>query len=277
MSKAKFLDKGRITPLTIIASFLGVAETVTGVVATQVSDGVQIAMTVFVVGFPVLVLAAFFAILWNRPWVFYSPAEYGGHDAKTYVDAMRQRGVPTAIADKITTAESKPEDEEPRFSLIDSLIDEPVRQHLILMDEQKTRIPFSGFFGPRYEIGSGLAFASGSISGQELCKNLNGTELIELSTDGPSVVLTDIGHRFAKWLVNNERKAAFMKSDLGGWGQRPEGWPPEFQSVFNRPPGPHFGMPRPQTPDTPTPQATSPTTEEKLADPIPQTGSGIAA
>ena len=57
---------------------------------TQTVGGVQLALTVFVLGFPLGVAAAFFLILWSRPWVFYSPGEYGDTDVGHYVDALAQ-------------------------------------------------------------------------------------------------------------------------------------------------------------------------------------------
>src|SRR5437588_4659160 len=62
-------------PLWIISLFLTLTETVAGIAATQVSGGIQIAFTAFAVALPVLVAAAFFYILWNRPEVLYPPDE----------------------------------------------------------------------------------------------------------------------------------------------------------------------------------------------------------
>jgi hypothetical protein len=73
-----------LTPLWIVSLFLTLTETVLGVAVTQTVGGVQIALTVFVLGFP------FFLILWSRPWVFYSPGEYGDTDVGRYVDALAQ-------------------------------------------------------------------------------------------------------------------------------------------------------------------------------------------
>ncbi len=79
-----------MTPLWIVSLFLTLTETVLGVAVTQTVGGVQVALTVFVLGFPLAVAAAFFLILWSRPWVFYSPGEYGDTDVGRYVDALAQ-------------------------------------------------------------------------------------------------------------------------------------------------------------------------------------------
>src|SRR4051794_33039024 len=55
--------KGILTPLSIIALFLTFSETVLGIAVTQTSGSIQVALTCFVTSFPVLVAAAFFAIL----------------------------------------------------------------------------------------------------------------------------------------------------------------------------------------------------------------------
>jgi len=79
-----------VTPLWIVSLFLTLTETVLGIAVIQTVGGVQIALTVFVLTFPLGVAAAFFVILWSRPWVFYSPAEYGDTDVGRYVDALAQ-------------------------------------------------------------------------------------------------------------------------------------------------------------------------------------------
>jgi hypothetical protein len=70
-----------------VSLILTLTETVLGVAVTQTGDVVQVALTVFVLAVPLAVGAAFFLILWSRPWVFYSPAEYGSTDVGRYVFA----------------------------------------------------------------------------------------------------------------------------------------------------------------------------------------------
>lgn len=81
-----------ITPLWIIALFVSLTETVLGTAVIKTSGGIQVALTIFVVLFPVFIAVVFFAILWNRPYVLYPPTEYGSEtNINSYVSAMQQR------------------------------------------------------------------------------------------------------------------------------------------------------------------------------------------
>lgn len=79
-----------MTPLLVISLFISLTETVLGIGVIQTTGGIQIALTVFVIVFPLLIATAFFVILWNRNYVFYSPNEYGQQDVKQYVEAMQK-------------------------------------------------------------------------------------------------------------------------------------------------------------------------------------------
>lgn len=83
--------RGRTTPLWVISLFLGLTQTVVTVGVTRTDGTVQAVLAVFVVLFPVLIAGGFFAILWNRPQVFYSPGEYGNQDPLKFAEAMRYR------------------------------------------------------------------------------------------------------------------------------------------------------------------------------------------
>lgn len=228
----------RVTPLWIVAAFVTLTEAVLGIAVTQVTGGVQIALTGFVIVFALLVSGAFFFILWNRPYVFYSPAEYGGTDPKHFVDAMRGI-VPDQIVERVRDAEAKPKDDSAQFALMDSLIDEAVRQHLLLMHDKKVKIPITDYWGGRFETGKGDgSWMSGTISGREIAKRLGGSGLVTIEPSGPSVQLTDMGDRFAAWLAINGRRNDFYTSHLGGWGtpKRPDAWPGELFHGMGVPP-----------------------------------------
>lgn len=78
-----------LSPLWVIALFISLTETVITVGVLHTSDGVQLALTIFVLLFPLLIAGLFFFILWNKSWVLYSPAEYGtGTEVKDYVREM---------------------------------------------------------------------------------------------------------------------------------------------------------------------------------------------
>src|SRR3954453_7337915 len=88
VSKAASKER-RLTPLWIISIFVGLTETVLGVTVANVSNiGIQTALTAFVIAFPLLIAAAFFGILWSRPWVYYSPGEYAGIDPTKFVETL---------------------------------------------------------------------------------------------------------------------------------------------------------------------------------------------
>ena len=81
--------RSAMTPLWVISLFVSLCEVVAGLAVTQATGGVQVTLTVFVVSFPVLVAAAFFSILWKKPYVFYPPTEFGaGTNVSEYVQAL---------------------------------------------------------------------------------------------------------------------------------------------------------------------------------------------
>ncbi len=79
------------TPLWVISLFVPLTEVMSGIAATQTSGSIQVALTAFVIAFPLLIAGAFFAFLWFRPHHLYAPSEYQGTKVKEYVDAMRRR------------------------------------------------------------------------------------------------------------------------------------------------------------------------------------------
>ncbi|HEX8773715.1 MAG TPA: hypothetical protein VF735_08890 [Pyrinomonadaceae bacterium] len=80
-----------LTPLWVVSLFVSLTETVLGIGVIQTTGGIQIALTVFVMIFPLLIAGAFFGILWHKPYVFYSPSEYAQQDVRQYVEAMQSR------------------------------------------------------------------------------------------------------------------------------------------------------------------------------------------
>ena len=217
--------KGRITPLWIIAAFVTLTEATLGYAVTKTTDGVQIALTVFVIIFAFLVAVAFFLILWQRPFVFYSPSEYGGVDPKSFIDAIH-RSVSPKVAEQVELVrmvEKDPEDKNAQYNLVNSLIDPVIRQHIILMYERNVEFPYSEYstIGHRYSLGTRHKhLANGVFRAEDFVKTLEGTKFVELGQrNGIMVRLTDEGKRFAAWLIKNGHKEDFLQTPIGGWGE----------------------------------------------------------
>jgi hypothetical protein len=93
--------KSGMTPLWVISLFVTLTETILGVGVIQTSDGIQVSLTVFVLVFPVLVASAFFGILWLKPYVLYSPYEFGtAAEAATFIEAISRDA--KKIQEKVT-------------------------------------------------------------------------------------------------------------------------------------------------------------------------------
>jgi hypothetical protein len=215
--------RGRITPLWIIAAFVSLTEATLGYAVTKTTAGVQISLTVFVISFALLVAAGFFVILWHRPFVFYSPSEYGGVDPKGFIDAIK-KSVSPRVAEQVElvrSIEKDPQDKDAQYNLINSLLDSTIRQHMILMHEKAVEIPYSDMFGHQYKLGTkNKHMAHGMFQPGDFVRKLEGTKFVELAQHhGIKIRLTDEGKRFASWLTTNGQKDDFMDTPLGGWGE----------------------------------------------------------
>lgn len=253
---------GKITPLWIVAAFVTLTEAVLGYAITKTEGGVQIALTVFVICFALLVFGAFFLVLWFKPYVFYPPSEYFDGDPKKFVEAMRPPE--NRVADQIQLAQkagNEPENRDALFGVMDSLIDDVHRQLLILMHQDSVELPFINYFGASYEVARrNGSWASGGLNAQEFAKKLDGTNLLQIRASGPSVSLTQLGHEFAAWLLSGGRRADYLATPFGGWGERmvPEGMPPGFldRKAPVRPPVPTQAPPVPDPVPSPLAQTT---------------------
>jgi hypothetical protein len=83
-----------INPLWIISIFFSFTEVALGYVVFNTTGGIQIALTCFVIGFPILVAAAFFALLWFRPEHLYAPKDFGSDESflRSIADARKAGG-----------------------------------------------------------------------------------------------------------------------------------------------------------------------------------------
>lgn len=76
-------------PLSLFGLFLSLCQVTIGVAAVQTSGWVQGLFAVFAVVFPLVVLAAFFAVLWDRPQKLYPPGDYNeGTPVGTYTQEV---------------------------------------------------------------------------------------------------------------------------------------------------------------------------------------------
>jgi hypothetical protein len=67
-------------PLTIIAVFAGLAETLATVALVQLPSEIQIVFVYFVMAFPTCIVFLFFWILYHKNFVLYAPSDYQNQD-----------------------------------------------------------------------------------------------------------------------------------------------------------------------------------------------------
>lgn len=70
-----------INPLWIISLFFSFSELALGYAVFNTTGGIQVALTCFVITFPILVAASFFALLWFRPEHLYAPRDFTNDEA----------------------------------------------------------------------------------------------------------------------------------------------------------------------------------------------------
>ncbi len=210
------MHPSKLSPLWIISIFVTFTEAVLGYAVTKTDSWIQGALAVFVMLFAIGIASAFFYILWHKPYHFYSPSDFGNISPKDFVDAIQ--GAP--VVQQAAKVASNPTDTTAVYQLIDNIIDNTFKQHLILMAEKNALFPYVPF-GHTYQHGTrGKGWATGGFRGDEFLRKLNGTGFIELVTKDatPMLRITEKGKEFVKWLIANGRKDEFYASPLGGWG-----------------------------------------------------------
>jgi len=212
---------GRITPLWIVATFVSLTEVALAYAVTQTKDWVQGILTVFVVLFALGVASAFFYILWHRPYVFFSPSEYGDIDPTTYIQTIRE--VSPQIAALAESVEENPTSEDAKFALIDGMAEKPVCLAVIAMHESGRDLSK----GAKYVFGNK---DMGGGAGQLFWfgRDLDSVGITRTCGGGSKVGLTEMGHRFAKWLISKDRKADYFRTS-----ERGIGWGEVIKSQFN--------------------------------------------
>ena len=210
------------SPLWLIGLFILFAEATAGLAAVKIDGWPQAALVIFVISYSTIVTAIFFAFLWFKPENFYGPGEYGELSPDVYARALK--GLPTETAEAVTRFETNPYDKDALFSLMDNLISENEKQHLVLMSKLNNRLDISdmdeGGHTHRYEIITrSKGISVGIFSPHGFLQKLNGTELVSVTGGGDKLMLTDRGIQFVEWLLEHEKDAETFNSTKGRWGK----------------------------------------------------------
>jgi hypothetical protein len=135
----------------------------------------------------------------------------------------------------LRSVEQSHENKSAQYRLIDRLIEDAHRQHIILLRENALELPYTNYpMGHRYELGvRDKRWSGGLLNVSEFLTKLEGTQFLEtVCHNGLKIRLTDDGAQFADWLIANGRKTDFFSTPYGGWGTpfRIEGMPPEVNA-----------------------------------------------
>lgn len=210
------------SPLWLIGLFIIFAQATAGVAAVKIEGWPQAALVIFVIAYSTVVTGIFFAFLWFKPENFYGPSEYGVISPESYAKALR--GVPNETAQAVAEYETNPRDEDALFNLMDNLLKEDEKQHLVLMRRNDDQLDISNInehgFTHRYEIitrNKGISL--GLFSPGDFLRKLKGTDLVLVSGGNVKLFLTERGKAFAQWLITHEKDAETFNSDKGKWGK----------------------------------------------------------
>lgn len=210
------------SPLWLIAFFMSIAEVAAAYTVTQSQGNVQIALLVFFIGYALMVTCSFFAFLWFKPANFYAPSEYGSLPPSEYAKALAN--LPSEALNAVEAVRLDPMDEDKIFKVMDTLLPEEIKQHLILMSKNNNQISLPEMnemgFTHSYEIilkNKSISF--GMFSPHKFLSKLNGTSLVTYSDSMSKIFLSDSGKRFTEWLVRHEKEAETFKSEIGKWGK----------------------------------------------------------
>lgn len=212
----------RSSPLWLIGLFIIFAQATAGIAAVKIDGWPQAALVIFVISYSTVVTAVFFAFLWFKPENFYGPSEYGDISPESFANALR--GLPNETAKAVAKFESNPRDDDALFSLMDNLLAEDSKQHLILMRKYGNHLDVSGInemgFTHRYEIITrNKGISMGVFSPDSFMAKLNGTDLVSMSGGHDKIYLTERGKDFSDWLIQHEKDAETFNSEKGQWGE----------------------------------------------------------
>lgn len=209
-----------VTPLTIFVFLFGLCEVVAGAVAANIDSGsLQAFLVLFIVFFPFFLSVCFFMILWDRSHVLYPPQQFESDPVGLQHDAIR--GLPALVKrhlELVRKMETAPLDRNVHFELVASLLDDSSRQLLILMHDRLITLPLDQSVEVKFDLpGEAARTEKCRVSIAQFSETLEGTKFVSASDDR-LVSLTDTGHAFAEWLIENGEKALHFASEFGEWG-----------------------------------------------------------
>jgi hypothetical protein len=211
----------RSSPLWLIGLFIVFAEATAGLAAVRIGGWPQGALVIFVIAYSTVVTAVFFGFLWFKPENFYGPSEYGDISPESYANALKR--VPQETAAAVSRLEDNPYDRDALFALLDKLLPEDVKQHMILMRKSGDSLDVSerddeGFTHEYRFITRAQGFSSGIFAPGPFLRKIEGTDLVRVSGSGDKLMLTGRGKNFSEWLIKHQKDAETFESDKGRWG-----------------------------------------------------------
>jgi hypothetical protein len=213
----------RSSPLWLIGLFIIFAQATAGIAAVRIEGWPQAALVIFVIAYSTVVTAVFFTFLWLKPENFYAPSEYSDISPASFASALRR--LPDDTANAVANFQSDPRNDEALFALMDNLLSEIDKQHLILMRRNQDRLDVSsrddeGITHTYEIITRNRSISVGVFSPARFIGKLKGTELIFLSGGHDKLFLSERGQDFADWLIAHEKDAETFQSSVGRWGPR---------------------------------------------------------
>lgn len=210
------------SPLWMIAFFMTFAEGTAGFAVSQTEGATQDWLVVFVISYAAVVTIIFFCFLWFRPGNFYAPSEYGDMPPAEFAKALG--GVPVETAKAVEDAQRNPFNQEAVFELLDNLLPEEVKQHIVLMSRtgslDVTSLDENGHTHHYEIILRSKGMAMGLFSPEKFLQRLNGTGFAKVSGARDKILLTERGKQFAEWIAKHEKDAETFNSDIGQWGPK---------------------------------------------------------
>jgi hypothetical protein len=212
----------RSSPLWLIGLLIIFAQATASIAAIQIKGELQAALVYFVIIYASTVTVIFFLFLLFKPENFYAPYEYEKVSVLSYVKGIKGK-IPKETADAVDRVSKNPSDKNATYNLMDNLIPEEIKQHLVLMQKldkelDMKHIDKNGHTHSYELITRQKGVSVGRFSPVKFISKLEGTGLVELNAHKQKIFLTKDGKSFAKWLIKNERDAETFQSDIGRWG-----------------------------------------------------------